>query len=57
MNLVDLAQDRESLRALVNTAMNIRVRKNTARHFDSTWQIMVFQEGPQSMNLVTKSRL
>ena len=34
VNLVDLAQDRESLRALVNTAMNIRVRKNTARHFE-----------------------
>ena len=43
--LIDLAPDRNKLRTLVNTTMNIRVRKNTARHIDQLGNYWCLKKG------------
>jgi hypothetical protein len=46
MDWIDLAQDRDQLRALVNTVMNLRVPLN-AGNFLSSYTIGSFSKGAQ----------
>jgi hypothetical protein len=50
MDWIHLAQDRDQLRALVNTEMNLWVRYNVGNFFE---RLAGFQEGLGSMEFVT----
>jgi hypothetical protein len=52
MDWIDLAQDRNQWRALVNTGMNLRVLQNVGKFLRAV-QLAASQKGISSMELVS----